>query len=191
MSCFRHDGALFLIKQSMSNGIEAEKISEFKNPYDENDFQKIFEFSINKYCGYSDALPINLIVRGLPGSGKTYLSDFSASNILRCMSIDVDKLQYRGIGKDSHLEPREDNMDYQIMDQLIKALTYMGVNAVISGVFPKLHHIKNLCGYGYNFVFEFYSDLEASKRENVNGVSEKVLKLYAETFEPLMSIVAQ
>lgn len=186
------------LKNQLKNQLEKSfdgkiiKIADFKTPYDEFDFQKIFIEAIECHCPAinSFALPVNLIVRGLPGSGKTYLSDFSASNILNCLSIDIDKFQFRGIGERSHLMPRTDHMDIGIMFQLIDACRYMMVNTVVSGVFSKISDVYQITNnVGYNFVFEFYSDFDSSCKENVNEVSKKMLKWYADNFEPLAKCV--
>ena len=165
-----HDGVLLIEYESLQ--------------WNELDFKNYFETILS--TRKNNDIPINLIVRGLPGSGKTFLSDFSASSILRCLSIDIDKFRKRG---KINLEPRDDGEDLSIFFQLIDASFFLGINTVISGCFASVENTRYVINpEAENFIMELNIGIDDSLSNNINEVSKVMIESYASNWETVAGI---
>lgn len=141
------------------------------NEWDEHDFAIILENWIQK------EVPTKLIVRGLPGAGKTFLSNFIAGNIMNCISIDIDMLRSRG--KVISL-PRYDGLDCSVMYGLLRSIEMLGANVVVSSVFSTIKSVKSEITSGYHvFIADLIIDVETSKKYNKHNVKQNLIKRYS------------
>ena len=155
------------------------KIREFAaNEWDEVEFSNFF-FGLVKKARFV------LVIRGLPGCGKSYLADSLAFGKPNVFSIDYDR--FVSNGQPVPIDNSTADRCAELTHDLTNALKMTTTSYIIPGVWydPELAE-DNFCQFAANFVLDIFSNADDSKKNNRHFLADETVEALAERWVPYL-----
>lgn len=158
------------------------KVKEFAaGEWDEVEFAKFF-FGVVKKARFF------LAIRGLPGSGKSFLADFLAFGKPDIFSIDRDR--FLSSGKSYLDDEARISNSVGLQHELIQGLLATENSIVIAGASLIAREVKNLLPQSVpSFVLDLFISEQDSFQCNRHGLNENTIAERAALFEPYFDFI--
>lgn len=158
------------------------KVKEFAaGEWDEVEFAKFFFGAVKKARFF-------LAIRGLPGSGKSFLADFLAFGKPDIFSIDRDR--FLSSGKSYLDDEARISNSVGLQHELIQGLLATENSIVIAGASLIAREVKNLLPQSVpSFVLDLFISEQDSFQCNRHGLNENMIAERAALFEPYFDFI--
>lgn len=158
------------------------KVKEFDaGEWDEVEFAKFFFGAVKKARFF-------LAIRGLPGSGKSFLADFLAFGKPDIFSIDRDR--FLSSGKSYLDDEARISNSVGLQHELIQGLLATENSIVIAGASLIAREVKNLLPQSVpSFVLDLFISEQDSFQCNRHGLNENMIAERAALFEPYFDFI--
>ena len=160
------------------------KIREFAaGEWDEAEFARFF-FGIVKKARFF------LVIRGLPGSGKSFLADFLSFGRPNMISVDPDR--FLSSGFDYITDGEKIIRSIALKHELIQGLLSSESSIIVAGASSAASEIKDLLPKSLpSFVLDLFTSEQDSVSCNRHGLDAQEISERAATFEPYFEFIAK
>jgi hypothetical protein len=170
-----------MIKRSASLFFDGQLLHEFGNDFSNSEV-------IDRFRVLNGKSRFVLVVRGLPGSGKTYLSDSLAFGRGDVISIDVDKFRYKGYICD--VEENSIISSSNFMTDFVSFMKETKTSLVVSGAFIDLNTIRSFfSSSAKNYVLDIDADKQSALLNAKNGIDANDFKWYTDRWKRYVDLI--
>lgn len=160
------------------------KIREFvAGEWDEVEFAKFFFGTVKKTRFF-------LVIRGLPGSGKSFLADFLSFGRPDVISVDPDRFLSSGF---VYLTDEEKVLhSVMLKHELIQGLLSSESSIIVAGASSAASEVKDLLPPSIpSFVLDLFTTEQNSVSRNRHGLSAQEISERASSFEPYFDFITK